>query len=436
MARRVLIVSPHFPPVNAPDHQRVRMSLPYLAENGWQAHVLAVEPAFVEGVRDPDLLQTIPKEVPVTRVGALSPRLTRWFGLGNLGIRALRPLDRAGQRLLVGGGFDVVYFSTTVFPAMSLGPRWKGRFAVPYVLDLQDPWVSDYYQRTGVRPPGGWGKFRFSQWLARRAEPVAVRGAGHTISVSPSYPADLLARYPDLDADRFSVLPFGASEADAALVRGRAAPAHVFNPGDGMKHWVYLGRGGADMAPALRGLFLALSQLRQTRAEVQRLRLHFVGTSYAPANRAERTIDPVAQEFGVGDLVKEHTERIPYLDGLALLQASDAILVIGSDDPAYSASKVYPCIMARRPLLALLHEASLAGKVVRDCQAGAVFSFRSHQSTAEMAAAIKPLLETLLDQAHAPCVATDWNAFQAYTARAMTQRQCAIFNDVAGVKRP
>ena len=27
--RRVLIVSPHFPPINAPDHQRVRMSLPY-----------------------------------------------------------------------------------------------------------------------------------------------------------------------------------------------------------------------------------------------------------------------------------------------------------------------------------------------------------------------------------------------------------------------
>src|SRR5580698_6597950 len=120
MSRRVLIVSPHFPPVNAPDHQRVRMSLPYLAENGWEAHVLAVEPAFVEGARDPDLLQTIPKEVPITRVGALSPRLTRWFGLGNLGIRALRSLDRAGRRLLRGGGFDVVYFSTTVFPSMSL----------------------------------------------------------------------------------------------------------------------------------------------------------------------------------------------------------------------------------------------------------------------------------------------------------------------------
>ncbi len=40
--RRVLIVSPHFPPTNAPDHQRVRMSLPYFQENGWEPVVLAV----------------------------------------------------------------------------------------------------------------------------------------------------------------------------------------------------------------------------------------------------------------------------------------------------------------------------------------------------------------------------------------------------------
>jgi hypothetical protein len=138
----------------------------------------------------------------------------------------------------------------------------------------------------------------------------------------------------------------------------------------------------------------------------------------------------------VGDLVKEHTARIPYLDGLALLQASDAILVIGSDDPAYSASKVYPCIMARRPLLALLHEASLAGTVVRTCRAGAVFSFRSRQTTREMATGIKPLLEKLLEMDHASAVTTDWNAFQTYTARTMARQQCAIFEGVAGAKRP
>ena len=41
--RRLLIVSPHFPPVNTPDMQRVRMLLPFFRPNGWRVEVLAVE---------------------------------------------------------------------------------------------------------------------------------------------------------------------------------------------------------------------------------------------------------------------------------------------------------------------------------------------------------------------------------------------------------
>ena len=40
--KKVLIVSPHFPPLNAPDMQRVRMSLPYFAAEGWEPVVLAL----------------------------------------------------------------------------------------------------------------------------------------------------------------------------------------------------------------------------------------------------------------------------------------------------------------------------------------------------------------------------------------------------------
>jgi glycosyltransferase involved in cell wall biosynthesis len=426
----VLIVSPHFPPINAPDHQRVRMSLPYLRENGWEAHVLAVDPRHVEGFRDPDLVCTVPDWVPVTRVGVVSPRLTRWLGFGSLGLRSRGALDRAGGRLLRWGGFDLVYFSTTVFSAMGLGPRWKRRFGVPYVIDLQDPWVSDYYDRTGVRPPGGWWKYRLSQWLARRAEPPAVRGAAHIISVSPAYPQDLQARYRGLPADRFTVLPFGAPEADADLVRRSGLGHTIFDPADGCRHWVYLGRGGADMARPLRGLFLALQALRQSRPEGLRLRLHFVGTSYASGPRAERTVEPIARECGVADLVSEQTGRVPYLEGLALLQSSDAVLLVGSDDAGYSPSKVFPCILAGRPLLAVVHEASLAGEVVRRCRAGQAVSFGPGQTPAELARAILPALVRLLDGNPEP-TATDWAAFEPYTARNMTRRQCAVFDRAA-----
>src|SRR5439155_14582944 len=122
--KRVLCVSPHFPPVNAPDHQRVRMALPYLREFGWDATVLSVKPGSIEGaVIDPLLELTLPADVSIHRVGAVPREATRLVGLGNLAMRALPFLWRAGNRLLKRGmrngeggienrRFDLVFFST------------------------------------------------------------------------------------------------------------------------------------------------------------------------------------------------------------------------------------------------------------------------------------------------------------------------------------
>ena len=65
--KRVLVVSPHFPPMNAPDMQRVRMSLPHFEEFGWRPYVLAAE-ATGSDVLEPLLLRTLPPDVRVERV--------------------------------------------------------------------------------------------------------------------------------------------------------------------------------------------------------------------------------------------------------------------------------------------------------------------------------------------------------------------------------
>ena len=146
-ARRVLIVSPHFPPVNAPDMQRARMALPYLRASGWEPVVLAVAPEMIEGgVLEPLLEETYPADIRIVRVRGIPARATRWAGIGSLWLRCGRALRAAGDGLLRRERFDLVFFSTTQFDAFSLGPRWKAMFGVPYVLDYQDPWVNDYYR--------------------------------------------------------------------------------------------------------------------------------------------------------------------------------------------------------------------------------------------------------------------------------------------------
>jgi hypothetical protein len=66
---------------------RVRQSLPYFKEMGWEPITLAVAPEFVEGSRDEHLLETIPSDVEIHRLSALDYHWTRKFGLGSVALR-------------------------------------------------------------------------------------------------------------------------------------------------------------------------------------------------------------------------------------------------------------------------------------------------------------------------------------------------------------
>jgi hypothetical protein len=360
--RRVLIVSPRFCPVNAPDLHRVRLALPHLPRLGWDPVVLALSPDTVEGaVLEPLLERSCPADLRVIRVRGLPPCVTRRFGFGGLWLRAGHALRRAGDALLEAESFDLVFFSTTQFECFTLGPRWLARYRVPYVLDYQDPWLTHHYARTGRPPPGGPLRFAFSQWRARRCEPSIVSAAAGLVSVSPDYLAALSARVPCLAGRPSLVLPFGASPADLALALAHPPAAPLVPRGDGLVHLVHTGRGGADLEPALDLLFSALATLRRRDpVTAARLRLHFIGTSYAPAPLGRESILPIARRHGLGDLVNETCGRVPYLEALYYLARADAQLALGSEDPSYSASKLAPCLLAGRPLLALFHHASPA----------------------------------------------------------------------------
>ena len=437
MSRRVLIVSPHFPPINAPDHQRVRMSLPYFQEFGWEPYILTVRPDCVEGVHDPLLEQTVPSNIPVIRTEALSVKHTRRIGLGSLSLRCFPYLLRAGNQILIKEKFDLVYCSTTVFTAMAVGPRWRSRFGIPYVLDFQDPWLSDYYKRPGsAKPPGGRFKYGFSQIIAKILEPEAMRQVSHAISVSPEYPKTLLQRYSWLRPDQFTVLPFGAPEKDFEQLPSLNVQQRIFDRNDGKRHWVYVGRGGGDMAKALQALFLAIKSNRNRAPERwHSIRLHFVGTSYAPGNLAVKTVEPIAQELGIADLVEEHPHRLAYFEALQILVDSDAILLIGSDDPSYTASKIYPCILARKPILAIFHQQSSVVEILRRCNAGRVATFDSIDNPVDLLNDVNFQLDWLLSapQGYQPEII--WSEFQPYTAREMTRRQCAVFEQCLNVTK-
>jgi hypothetical protein len=427
MTRRILIISPHFPPTNAPDHQRVRMALPYLAEFGWQATVLGVRAEDVDTVTDPVLVQTLPKEVQVVRVGAWSSRWARKIGVGGLTYRAWGTMRRAGDELLRREKFDLVFFSTTQCAFMSLGPRWLKKFGVPYALDFHDPWWSDYYYRhPEQRPPGGKLKFAISNWLAARQEPPTVRGAAQIVSVSATYPTVFKERYPDLSLEKFTTLPFGAPETDFYFIRGGGVNQSWFDPKDGREHWVYVGRCGQDMRYAVRAFLIALRRhLEKHPDQRDKLRVHFLGTDYAPRALARKNAEPIARELGLADVFDEQTDRIPYFEALRCVSDATTLIMPGSDDPGYTASKIYPCILARKPMLAIFHETSSVVDVLRSTRAGTAVTFPTGRPVEALADDIS---REWFDKLPQPTPQTDWAAFAPFTAKAMTKKLCEVFD--------
>jgi hypothetical protein len=426
--KKLLIVSPHFPPVNAPDMQRVRLALPFLRAHGWEPTVLAVEPNSIEhAVHEPKLLETFPADIRVVRVNGIPARLTRRVGIGSLWWRCRRALTRAGDRLLAGEKFDLVFLSTTQFGFFALGPRWRKQFGVPFVVDYQDLWKTDHYAQTGAMPPGGRFKFAISQFSARRVEPRVLRMAAGVVTVSEHYGPALASRHSWFDAKRVRVLPFGAAARDFEQLAGHRPEKPLIDFSDGNVHYVYAGRGGDDLDLALTILFTAFAAYRRTHpSEAERVRFHFLGTDYAATDASHEKVRPIAQRVGVERYVHEHPVRIAYFDALYYLKNAAAIVMVGSNDVGYSGSKLFPCVLARRPLLLIFPRESPILSLVEKLRAGVAFGFGD--SYAALAVANEVHERWFAASAVANPAAYDEGAFSDYTAAAMTAKLAQVFS--------
>lgn len=407
---------------------RVRQSLPYLREQNWEAVTLAVDPVYVDSYLDERLLQTLPADAHVHRVPALDYRWTRRLGLGSVALRSMWHLWQAGNERLREGDIDLVYFSTTAFPVLVLGRLWKRQFGVPYVIDMQDPWRSDHYLDVPPeeRPPKFWFSYRLDKYL----EPIAMRDVDGIISVSQGYCDTLQERYPNIHPEMCRVIPFGGAEADFEALEQMDLANPVFERQSGVTNVVYVGRGGHDMARAAKGIFGALADGLDTHPDLfEPVRMYFVGTDYAAEGEGKQTLKPIADRIGVGDRVTEQPARVDYFTALHLLREADMVVLPGSDDPAYTASKLYPYILARRPMLAVFNAASSVVDVLDATEAGEPVTFSEDTTPQDLRDRLRSAWAAMLDRLpYEP--ETRWEAFEPYTAREMTRRQVAFFEEV------
>lgn len=358
--RRVLMISPHFPPDSSAATHRVRLLAPHLPEHGWEPTVLTVDPSGYDGALDRELASMVPPQLEVVRCGAWPAAWTRRMGIGDLGLRAYTGLRRAARGLIARERFDALFITTyPTYPAM-LGPSLKRRAGVPFIVDFQDPWVGAWGLTVGGGPNGARdAKSRLSRWLAAELEPRVVRAADAITAVSDGTWEQLRARHPALAVTPCVTIPLGGEPADFLWLERHPRPSPAFDAADGLFHLCHVGTLLPLAIETLRALLAAARLIRTRRPDLYaRLRIHFVGSSNQRAGDAPPRAIPIARQAGIEDIVSEMAGRVEYLEALATMSQAGAILAMGSSEPHYTASRIYPALLARRPVLALYHAMS------------------------------------------------------------------------------
>jgi hypothetical protein len=414
--KRVLIISPYFPPVNAADMQRVRMSLPYFKQFGWAAEVVMVSPEYTDLPTDELLTNNLPVDIKIHYVKAFNKSITSKIGLGSIALRSYWFYKKRVNKLLTESHFDLIYFSTTQFPVCVLGAYWKKKFNIPYVIDMQDPWHSNYYQDKPKeqRPRKYWFSYRLNKCL----EPIAIKSADGLISVSEKYISDLKERYPQIKNIPAATITFGAFKPDISIAANTQFP-DLLNPEN--KSIVYIGRGGTDMHAAITPVFTAFKHgLINNPTFYKTLKFYFIGTSYAALGQGVKTILPLAKQLGIEDYVTEIPDRTSFYHSLATLNKATALLLPGSDDPKYTASKIYPYMLLKKPVLSIFNAQSPALKVLAEYDAPYTYSYNQTKDLEHKIAAFFGSLD------HTGPIEYNQQAEENYSAETLTAKQCAL----------
>lgn len=378
--KKLLIIYPHWYPSNLAGVHRARLTGNYLNEFGWKPIILTVKPEYYEEVPDTDMHRLFSPHFTEYRVDAWKagkPRL-----IGDIGLRAFWSLYRKGKEIIRDEKPDFLWIPIPSFYTALLGRLLNNKTGIKYGIDYIDPWVRDISKDGSIRA-------HLSLWIAKLLEPIAVKKASLITGVAFEYYKPVLDRnfriknqkprannhYPEISTDiqssRLKVrdseyiihnceFPYGFDPHDHEIdLPGLKLP---WDDRPGCKPIVYAGAFMPNSQMFLTVFFKAFAALDHSGQVSENVHLYFLGTGLYPHKR----ITAYAADYGIEARVTEIRDRFPFLHILNFLAKSDKLLIIGSTEKHYTASKTFQVILSKRPFLGMFHCESTAVQILKE----------------------------------------------------------------------
>ena len=420
--KNILIIAPHYPPSNLAAVHRSRLFALHLPEFGWEPIILTVDEKYYEEALDWNLHKLLPVDQRIEKVKAFAvtkPRL-----IGDIGLRAFFQIRKKALELVQKEKIDFVYIPIPSFYTALIGPYLHRKTGVKYGIDYIDPWVHHF--------PGSNKKFSrhwFSKKLAGFLEPIAIKEASLITGVAEGYYLGVIERNPELIKKTiFGAMPYGGEKDDHEAVAKLSLQSYLFKK-NGKFQFVYAGAMLPKAYEPLKQLFASIKDNPNVFNDVE---FHFVGTGYVLNDPSSFNIKPHAIEYGLWEKnVFEYPQRIPYLDVLVHLENASAVFVLGSTEPHYTPSKVYQGILAKKAIIAVLHNESSAASVIERSNAGLVLKFDGEKGLADIKgqfASCMSEFKNVLKEFKPENI--NMELFNQYSANAVTQQLVTLLNKI------
>ena len=417
MVNRALLIAYHYPPIRVSSGvQRTLAFSRYLPDYGWEPMVLTPH-RRVYDLTGEGQLKDIPEGLIVRDSFALDS--ARHLAIGGHYLATLALPDRwiswwlggvvTGLSMIRKYRPKVIWSTYPITTAHLIGLTLHRLTGIPWIADFRDSMTESHY-------PADATKRRVYRWIERHS----VAACSRAVFTTPGAIRMYAARYPDIPAERWCLIPNGYDEEIFLDVEAGLADVDRREGGTGPVVLVHSG----ILYPSERdpsAFFTALAELKQA-GEIDSQRLRVI----LRASAHDDDFRPMLEANGIADMVV-FAPSIEYREALREMMTVDGLLIFQAANCNHQIpAKVYEYLRAGRPILALTDPAGDTATTLRGVGVDDIVPL-------DDAGAIKSVLSRFVaditaGRKHAPGIAQ----VQRYSRKATTGDLAELFGMVMG----